>query len=194
MTRLLTHGTRFILAGAEQLHEKICELGDRIRQLEDALALLQSRTSKELHPLLAPELLKIKTSQELYSSTVPNHTPSTPLASDLSATARDEHLQQSVKALSLSSQPLYAESSRPNTAEFLSGGDARPPPDIAPDILQLSATFPFPWAIDISMRKRIRDALPPRAEAQRICEEARTNALWQLVIPFCIIPREIFIS
>jgi hypothetical protein len=33
--------------------------------------------------------------------------------------------------------------------------------------------------MDISIRKRIRDSLPPKAEAQRICEEARTNALWQ---------------
>ncbi|KIM35921.1 hypothetical protein M413DRAFT_32151 [Hebeloma cylindrosporum] len=172
-------GSRFILAGAEQLHEKIFELGDRVRQLEDALELLHSKTSKEPHPLLAPELLRIKTSQELYGSTIPLNAPSTLSASDLSATARDEHLRQSVKALSLSSQPPYAETSRPNTAEFLPGGDTSSPPDVAPDILQLSATFPFPWAVDVSMRKRIRDALPPRSEAQRVCEEARANALWQ---------------
>jgi len=160
------------------------DLGDRVRQLEDALELLQSRTSSEPHPLLAPELLKIKTSQELYGSTIPRDTLSTPLASNLLAIARDEHLRESVRTLSLSSQPLYAESSRPNTAEFLSGVDRGSRPDIAPDILQLSTTFPSPWAIDINMRKRIRDALPPRAEAQRICEEAKTNALWQSVILF----------
>ena len=181
MTLMLTHGSRFILAGAEQLHEKIFELGDRVRQLEDALELLHSKTSKEPHPLLAPELLRIKTSQELYGSSIPHHVPSTLSASDLSASARDEHLRQSVKALSLSSQPPYAGSSRPN-ADFLPTGDTGSPPDIAPDILQLSATFPFPWAVDVSMRKRIRDALPPRSEAQRICEEARANALWQSVI------------
>jgi hypothetical protein len=184
---MLTHGSRFILAGAEQLHEKIFELGDRVRQLEDALELLHSKTSKEPHPLLAPELLRIKTSQELYGSTIPHHVPSTLPASDLSAAARDEHLRQSVKALSLSSQPPYAESSRPNTAGFLSGGDTGSPPDIASDILQLSATFPFPWAVDVSMRKRIRDALPPRSEAQRICEEARANALWQSAISLFIV-------
>jgi len=52
-------------------------------------------------------------------------------------------------------------------------------PEVAPDILQLSTTFPFPWMMDVSIRKRIRDALPPKAEAQRLCEEARANALWQ---------------
>lgn len=59
------------------------------------------------------------------------------------------------------------------------------PPEVPPDILQLSATFPFPWAVDLKIRKRIRDALPPRAEAQRVCEEARRNALWQYVPSIC---------
>ncbi|CAK5284132.1 unnamed protein product [Mycena citricolor] len=52
-------------------------------------------------------------------------------------------------------------------------------PVVAPDILQLSVTFPFPWSVDLKIRQRIRDALPPRAEAQALCEEARRNALWQ---------------
>ncbi|KAF9473434.1 hypothetical protein BDN70DRAFT_867382 [Pholiota conissans] len=166
-------GSRFILAGAEQLHEKIFELGDRVRQLEEALELERSLNSNEPHPLLAPHLLKVKTSQDLYGSH-PYNLQSTPSA-DPSASTRDEHLRQSVGALSLSSQPTYAESSRPKVQ--LQRGSS--PPDIAPDILQLSATFPFPWAVDVSMRKRIRDALPPREEAQRICQEARNNALWQ---------------
>ena len=62
--------------------------------------------------------------------------------------------------------------------QHCSGRDPSPP-EVAPDILQLSTTFPFPWMIDVSIRKRIRDSLPPKAEARRICEEARANALWQ---------------
>ncbi|KDR82363.1 hypothetical protein GALMADRAFT_57068 [Galerina marginata CBS 339.88] len=170
-------GSRFILAGAEQLHEKIFELGDRVRQLEDALETLQSQTSNQPHPLLAPELLKIKTSQELYGSTNPQ---TTTLTSD-PTNARDENLRQSVGALSLTNQPLYAEGSRPPAIEQISGGSSGFP-NVAPDIMQLSATFPFPWAVDVSIRKRIRDALPPRAEALKICEEARNNALWQFNI------------
>ncbi|KAF8904122.1 hypothetical protein CPB84DRAFT_1960943 [Gymnopilus junonius] len=165
-------GSRFILAGAEQLHDKIFELSDRVRQLEDSLEVLQSQVSNQPHPLLATELLKIKTSQDLYG-------PSNlhlPLANPDNSSARDENLRRSVGALSLNTQPLYAESSRPSAMEH---GRDRGPPNVAPDILQLSATFPFPWAVDVSMRKRIRDALPPRAEAMKICEEARNNALWQ---------------
>ncbi|KAJ7677462.1 hypothetical protein B0H17DRAFT_1079230 [Mycena rosella] len=120
-------GSRFILANTEQLHERISLLSDRVRQLEDGLESVQAE-----HPLLAPDLRRIKTSQDLY---VPGNSAST--------------------------------------------SDAESPPHVAPDILQLSVTFPFPWSVDLKIRQRIRDSLPPRAEAQALCEEARRNALWQ---------------
>ncbi|CAA7269113.1 unnamed protein product [Cyclocybe aegerita] len=184
-------GSRFILANTEQLHEKIFELSERVRQLEDALEFLQSRCSNQPHPLLAPDLLKIKTSQELYGTmNMQPLQPPQPVASTSSSeysaparetTARDEYLRKSVGALSLNTQPPYAERSRPKTIERLPTRDSTPP-EVGSDILQLSATFPFPWAVDVSIRKRIRDVLPPRDEAMRICEEARNNALWQFNI------------
>jgi hypothetical protein len=92
---------------------------------------------------------------------------------------KEEQLRQSLKSLSslsLNCQPPYAEISRPHDYPRESS-----PPEIGEDILQLSATFPFPWAVDVSIRKRIRDTLPPKDEATRICHEARNNALWQYV-------------
>ncbi|KII94707.1 hypothetical protein PLICRDRAFT_188975 [Plicaturopsis crispa FD-325 SS-3] len=53
-------GTRFVLADTEQLHHKIAEMGHRIRQLEDALAIFQAGVSNEAHPLLRDELLTVK--------------------------------------------------------------------------------------------------------------------------------------
>ncbi|GAW07669.1 hypothetical protein LENED_009676 [Lentinula edodes] len=53
-------GTRFVLADTSQLHTKITEMGQRIRQLEDALAISHSGISNEPHPLLRDELLSIK--------------------------------------------------------------------------------------------------------------------------------------
>lgn len=174
----VAHHVRFILAGAEQLHEKIFELCERVRQLEEAVEQLQAAASSDPHPLLSPDLLKIKTSQELYGSSAFAGAPPRQSQSGSVDNLRDENLRQSVGALTLGSQPVYAEGSRPST-NFMSRGSS--PPDVATDILQLSATFPFPWAVDVSMRKRIRDALPPKEEAQRICEEARAHALWQYV-------------
>ncbi|KAF9453101.1 hypothetical protein P691DRAFT_659182, partial [Macrolepiota fuliginosa MF-IS2] len=177
-------GSRFILANTEQLHDKIGELSDRVRQLEEALEQLQSQCSNQTHPLLAPDLLKIKTSQELYGTTPlpppPPPLPSTSAVSDASTPPAttpgrhgEEYIRESVIALSLSK----------SSSASVSGAGAHwretTPPEVPDDILQLSATFPFPWMVDLSIRKRIRDALPPREEAERICAEARNNALWQ---------------
>lgn len=49
-----------MLADTAQLHAKINEMGQRIRQLEDALAVMQVSFSNEPHPLLRDELLGIK--------------------------------------------------------------------------------------------------------------------------------------
>ena len=43
-------------------------MSDRIRQLEDALSIMQSTTTREVHPLLRPDLLKIKSGLELHSA------------------------------------------------------------------------------------------------------------------------------
>ncbi|KAF8178081.1 fungal-specific transcription factor domain-containing protein [Mycena galopus ATCC 62051] len=61
-------GTRFVLADTEKLHHKIANMSDRIRHLEDALAILQSTVTNEPHPLLNRELLSIKSSIELHSA------------------------------------------------------------------------------------------------------------------------------
>jgi hypothetical protein len=44
-------------------------MSDRIRQLEDGLAILQSTLTSEPHPLLQRDLLKIKSSLELHAAT-----------------------------------------------------------------------------------------------------------------------------
>ncbi|TEB32701.1 hypothetical protein FA13DRAFT_1662397 [Coprinellus micaceus] len=56
-------GTRFVLADTEKLHTKIGIMSDRIRQLEDALAITDGS-----HPLLSRDLLRIKSSLELHSA------------------------------------------------------------------------------------------------------------------------------
>ncbi|KAF5348854.1 hypothetical protein D9756_009706 [Leucocoprinus leucothites] len=61
-------GTRFVLADTEKLHQKIAQMSDRIRQLEDALTILQSTLSSEPHPLLSRELMKIKSSLDLHAA------------------------------------------------------------------------------------------------------------------------------
>jgi len=56
--------SRFILADTDLLHRKIAQMSCRIRQLEDALAILQATVSDQPHPLLKEDLLKIKFGSE----------------------------------------------------------------------------------------------------------------------------------
>lgn len=131
--------------------------------------------SDELHPLLAPELLRIKTSQELYGTTANIQQQNSGSTSEEPfAAAKDDNLGKFVNALSLNNQ---YDGSRGMDANWTRRDST--PPEVPSDILQLSATFPFPWSVDLKIRKQIRDALPPRPEAERMCDEARRNALWQ---------------
>jgi hypothetical protein len=55
------HGSRFVLADTEELHTRIAQMSQRIRQLEDALAVAHSNGDpKNRHPLLRDELLALK--------------------------------------------------------------------------------------------------------------------------------------
>lgn len=62
-----------MLASTQELHEKISELANRVRELEDALRASHQHLSSEQHPLLADELLKIKAPlQRDVNNTKPN--------------------------------------------------------------------------------------------------------------------------
>ncbi|KAF9071212.1 hypothetical protein BDP27DRAFT_1419250 [Rhodocollybia butyracea] len=156
-------GSRFILANTGQLHGKISQLSERVRYLEDVV-----KGFNEHHPSLSPELLRIKTIQEFYGVS------SNASSSSTEWSQRDsENLHQAVTTLSLTNE---------NTNHYMdeNGNEhTKGPPDVPPDVVQLSATFPFPWAVDLKIRKRIRDSLPPRQEAEKVCKEAQGNALWQ---------------
>lgn len=52
--------SRFVLANTESLHEKINQLSNRVRQLEDALTESHRIHSSFTHPLLTEDLLQIK--------------------------------------------------------------------------------------------------------------------------------------
>jgi hypothetical protein len=49
-----------VLASTQELHEKISELANRVRELEDALRSSYAHISSEQHPLLTEDLLRIK--------------------------------------------------------------------------------------------------------------------------------------
>ncbi|KAF9245323.1 hypothetical protein BU15DRAFT_41174 [Melanogaster broomeanus] len=59
-TSFLLSSNLFVLASTQELHEKISELCNRVRDLEDGLRYSHSLVSSDKHPLLTDELLQIK--------------------------------------------------------------------------------------------------------------------------------------
>ncbi|KAK7469361.1 hypothetical protein VKT23_003837 [Stygiomarasmius scandens] len=147
----------FILQNTETLHLRILQLSERVRQLEDGLHAFDPSNH-----LLSPELLQIKMSQHQSLSASPS-------------ASKDDSLRESVDALSL------CVTSGPE-AQVDGLKEDKGPPDVPPDVLQLSATFPFPWSVDLRIRSMIRGSLPARDDAARICKEARDNCLWQYTL------------
>ncbi|KAI0781976.1 hypothetical protein C8Q75DRAFT_728229 [Abortiporus biennis] len=164
-------GSRFILANTEQLHEKIKSMSERIRQLEDALQSVYARVAPDEHPLLRQELLLIKKTAELFGLEQ-QFTPST--------TRNDFRREESSRVHNSSSS---REGTEDRSLMPPKSSVGRSTEDDVDDITRLSRSFPSPWSMSVElnpgMRQRIRDMLPPRAEAQYLCEQARHNAFWQ---------------
>ncbi|KAJ8515360.1 hypothetical protein ONZ45_g7194 [Pleurotus djamor] len=161
-------GSRFILANTEQLHDKIQQLSDRVRQLEEALEILQKQYSTLRHPLLTPDLLKIKSTFHVghKDSQAINHVPNNGMnGADNGSKPSPTFYRSPESPDDRASRPASRSSSAC--------------PEVPPDLLELSSAFPVPWTIDLKLRKRIRESLPPFQTAQALCRATRENALWQ---------------
>ncbi|KAF9453099.1 hypothetical protein P691DRAFT_801957 [Macrolepiota fuliginosa MF-IS2] len=175
-------GTRFILANTEQLHAKIQEMSDRIRNLEDAVQKTDPDSS-----LLASGLLSIKSTMGLYSS---NGGPNPQERDDgkkvsrvtpddtqrVAGTSRAESGSVDDTAMQVDGPSCIVKTENSITFDLTS---------IQSDIHRLNYSFPLPSKVqsnperNIAMREHIRSQLPPRKEAQRLWDQARRNALWQ---------------
>ncbi|OCH85576.1 hypothetical protein OBBRIDRAFT_891076 [Obba rivulosa] len=158
-------GSRFILANTEQLHDKIKVMSERIRQLEDALLSLHQHHSNEPHPLLTQELLLIKKSPELFGVD----------RNGMATTAYQDYPRQE----DAHTPPPKA---YPDEHHPLAATSVAYPQDLPEDLTKISRNFPAVATmspdIDPNLRQRVRDMLPSREEATRLCEQARVNAFW----------------
>ncbi|KAF7979214.1 hypothetical protein HWV62_43160 [Athelia sp. TMB] len=167
---------RYDLTDADEVHRAISEMSERIRQLENALALLQSSISSAKHPLLQDELLFIK------------HGPGKHLPSDFDVPG-DPYVE-AVDAFGTLTPHLYG--------LFVNV----PPPDIAlkaesepekndtsrqamPELLNsIAAMFPMgsryptgPETYEQAM-SLLFAWLPPRARACDLCEKFLARVTW----------------
>ncbi|KAF8204406.1 fungal-specific transcription factor domain-containing protein [Mycena galopus ATCC 62051] len=158
-------GTRFILADTDQLHAKIADMSQRIRQLEEALAILQAVVSNERHPLLTIDLLSIK-----FAAEAPKH-PDPPVK-------EDPAIIDALGTLTLGNAGEVKYFGRSAGSETLlvaedcsddedNASDTEPP--LPQDIAEIGDVFPSGRLLASKLR-HIRTLLPPYARAVELCE------------------------
>ncbi|KAG5644901.1 hypothetical protein DXG03_007453 [Asterophora parasitica] len=209
-------GTRFILANTEQLHTKIHEMSERIRQLEEALEGCQcfpgagiSPSSPFLshqdddprpitHPLLAPQLLSIKSTMGLYGGSQagenggPQNGNGNGQKMDVDeevqsgSGSRSPRREGSVEVHSHrngNEQPGHASTS---TLTLHASSSQADQDAMFEEVMKLSQTYPLPDDVspepNLKLRGYLRRMLPAREEAEHLWSQALQNALWQYVI------------
>ncbi|KAL0068837.1 hypothetical protein AAF712_004168 [Marasmius tenuissimus] len=156
------------------LHRKIEEMSQRIRQLEDALSLLQAFASSEPHPLLRDEFLKIKFPLEV-SEVIRAESEVLP--------TQVVDLTEACGVLTLGEGGHTRYLGRTAGAESLLGGEAEfehANHSVPPDIAHLSDFFPFiegSWDVR-GYLKMIISHLPDKPRAQFLCETYFKHVLW----------------
>lgn len=172
-------GTRFVLADTTQLHAKIAEMGQRIRQLEDALTIFQSGVSNECHPLLREELLSIKFGPE--KGYVPEREQQS---------MRKPSVESTIDALGTMTigdqgDAKYFGPSAGSETLFLAGAELEESTEedyyspVSMEIARLSAAFPF--GADGNMEKGLDllfEYLPSQPRAWSLCETYMEQAAW----------------
>ncbi|KAG6916037.1 hypothetical protein DXG01_008760 [Tephrocybe rancida] len=192
-------GTRFILANTEQLHTKIHDMSERIRQLEEALEHCQCKPAP--HPLLAPEFLAVKSTMGLYGGTQAGgdgasmstgsshnhnhgHSHSNGTTNANGSGLMAEEVEDRKMDIDLGVGP--SSSRRPsedNGTLTLHDPSFDSHSELFQEVVRLSQSYPLPESVspepNLKMREYIRSMLPEREEADRLWDQALQNALWQ---------------
>ncbi|KAJ7638720.1 fungal-specific transcription factor domain-containing protein [Roridomyces roridus] len=178
---LSSQGTRFVLASTDHLHTKIGEMGQRIRQLEDALSIFQASTgSNDTHPLLRDELLSIKFGPEKGpASEKPPRVQETPTESidALGTLTIGDDGEGKYFGRSAGSETLFLAGA---AMEMATAPDDEISPALSVEIAKLSNSFPFSAggppdrALDL-----LFDYLPEQPRAWALCETYMEQCSWQ---------------
>ncbi|KZP27871.1 hypothetical protein FIBSPDRAFT_948119 [Athelia psychrophila] len=162
----------------QHLHRKIFEMGQRIRQLEDALAILQSTVSSAQHALLAEPLLSAKSDPDGPGAEAEEDLEET-LKSFGTLTIGDSGEHRYFGA-SAGSETLLLAGTAPTTEEL----DTNISLGAVPDLLNSLASMSFmsgysagPGMFESAMTMLFA-GLPPRPRAWNLCETYLEHSCW----------------
>ncbi|KAL1746787.1 fungal-specific transcription factor domain-containing protein [Schizophyllum fasciatum] len=176
-------GNRFVLANTEDLHEKIQQLAQRVRTLEDALAESHAHNDPHNpHPLLANELLQIKRPLERERKAEPNPIPIDEDARGTTAAMGSLAITESGRSTFFGTtansyyllQDDNSDEEKPVVATTDNYFDSLFPPEVA----WLQHAFPFAGQAPEDVKQHILAALPSVEEARRLSDLYYRHAAW----------------
>ncbi|RXW14395.1 hypothetical protein EST38_g11457 [Candolleomyces aberdarensis] len=155
-------------------------MGHRIRELEDALSIMQSNVSIEPHPLLREDLLGIKFGPERrqpVENEQPVSRPTMPSTiSALGTLTIGDRGEAKYFGPSAGSETLFLAGAN---LEEDSDVDDEVPPDISSEIARIFASIPFEEKGNQEMAINLLfDRLPPQTRASALCETYLEQAAW----------------
>ncbi|OCB87167.1 hypothetical protein A7U60_g5682 [Sanghuangporus baumii] len=171
-----THGTKYSAPVSIVNDAKIAELSKRIHQLEDALQISHDAVSSAPHPLLAEDLLQIKSGETLVFAEKDEDVADANLAD-----------QFGTLAVSNGGAEVYYGYTGPThdvlTRKLVSSeidAQAEPHLTLPPHVSYLSKTFPFtPLYLPVpELQECIEEMLPPYTRATALVEAYLTNLSW----------------
>ncbi|EGN96940.1 hypothetical protein SERLA73DRAFT_75787 [Serpula lacrymans var. lacrymans S7.3] len=180
-------GTRFVLAATEHLHRRISKMSERIRQLEDALASLQSQHSTEPHPLLRDDLLGVNQDRDDDYAGLTEDAPGPSNPPELIDTfgtlsITDHGISRffgptgGSECLLMSDNVSSRESSNSQTPERQRDSKS---PSLPQKVVMFSHAFPFtPMGPVAEVRELIEGQLPSWERARYLSESYLDGAAW----------------
>ncbi|KAJ3502601.1 hypothetical protein NLJ89_g8811 [Agrocybe chaxingu] len=186
--RLATgQGTRFVLAATEHLHRRIARLSGRIRQLEDALAVIHAKHSTEPHPLLHEDLIAAEEhdgtedTREEGPGSVPQHKEVLDAFGTLSISEHGISRffgptggSESLLLTNLDSN--HASPASAHTPDSMRGSNS---PSLNNDLSLFSQSFPFtPMGQSTDVQEVIEGHLPPYERTIALCETYFDQCGW----------------
>ncbi|KAI0262363.1 fungal-specific transcription factor domain-containing protein [Gloeopeniophorella convolvens] len=175
-------GTRFVIAATEHLHRRITRMSDRIRQLEDALSVLQASHSTEPHPLLR-ENFSVADSADKPEEQLQEEEEDAPadVVNAFGTMSISDHGVSRFFGPTGGSDLLLLENEdlTGSPSQKTDSSDSSKTYSLPPELKRFSYAFPFtPVGSVEGVIALIRNHLPPWEQALSICESYLENAAW----------------
>ncbi|KAI0630478.1 hypothetical protein C8Q77DRAFT_1063524 [Trametes polyzona] len=179
-------GTRFVLAATEHLHRRIAKMSERVHQLEDALAILQAKSSNDPHPLLTDGKTKARSMDDDDDVYIP---PDMDAGTPSDVVSAFGMLSMSDRGVSRFFGPTggtevsISDNDGPSSPSNGSRSpeslrDSKTPP-LPGEITRFSGAFPFtPMGPPHSVYELIESHLPSYERACQLAESYVTHAAW----------------